>query len=322
MINKDDFKDLIREVVRDELGDRTRYKIAEIASVGDKVSVIFSGEQEPTQKQYTYLKSYYPKVGDRVWLAKDTGTYVVLGKIDKDVSTSIDLNKDLNINGDLNVEGELETTATISALDSIIVNQFIALSNVGNSEEQQRFKMEYNGKTGCVDLWNRAGNGDWRLIAETPNRGDNNTAGTSWKTDFDIEARNVFVSGKEVDSVVSQGNNGNGNWIRYTNGIQICWSQNYNLNTGNSQSHSVQGLNIYRISNYPKWTFPQPFINHTYSAVATYGRHDTEVEGNAIVIPRVYEKAVGHVGIQLTSISPFNSGRVYSIDVIAIGKWK
>lgn len=82
MINVEEFRDLIKEIVRDELGDRTQYRIAEIASVGDKVSVIFSGETEPTQKEYTYLKSYHPVVGDRVWLAKDKGTYVVLGKID------------------------------------------------------------------------------------------------------------------------------------------------------------------------------------------------------------------------------------------------
>ena len=81
MINTGEFRNLIREIVRDEIGDKSLYKIGEVASIGDKVTVIFSGEAEPSQKQYTYLKSYSPGLGDRVILMKDKGTYVVLGKI-------------------------------------------------------------------------------------------------------------------------------------------------------------------------------------------------------------------------------------------------
>ncbi len=81
MINTGEFRNLIREIVRDEIGDKSLYKIGEVASIGDKVTVIFSGEAEPSQKQYTYLKSYSPGLGDRVILMKGKGTYVVLGKI-------------------------------------------------------------------------------------------------------------------------------------------------------------------------------------------------------------------------------------------------
>lgn len=60
MINTGEFRNLIREIVRDEIGDKSLYKIGEVASIGDKVTVVFSGEPEPSQKQYTYLKSYSP----------------------------------------------------------------------------------------------------------------------------------------------------------------------------------------------------------------------------------------------------------------------
>ena len=99
VINTGEFRNLIREIVRDEIGDRTRYKIGEIASVGDKVTVKFSGEQEPSLKEYTYLKSYYPIVGDRVWLARDKGTYVVLGKLFGDIAGYI-IESGNNANGD------------------------------------------------------------------------------------------------------------------------------------------------------------------------------------------------------------------------------
>lgn len=89
MINTREFRDLIRDIVREELGERNRYKIGEIASVGDKVSIIFSGEPEPSQKEYTYLKSYHPVVGDRVILARDKGTYFVVGAIGQEANRAV-----------------------------------------------------------------------------------------------------------------------------------------------------------------------------------------------------------------------------------------
>jgi co-chaperonin GroES (HSP10) len=41
----------------------------------------FDGEDEPSQKTYKRLASYTFTNGDRVLLAKVSGTYVILGKI-------------------------------------------------------------------------------------------------------------------------------------------------------------------------------------------------------------------------------------------------
>ena len=82
-MNSREFRDIIREIVREEIGDNSIYKIGEIASVGEKVTVKFSGEPEPSQKEYTYLESYHPVIGDRVVMMKDKGTYVILGKINQ-----------------------------------------------------------------------------------------------------------------------------------------------------------------------------------------------------------------------------------------------
>lgn len=81
MISSSDFKNLVREIVRQELGDRTRFKIGTIASVDGKPTVIFAGESTPSQKGYSYLASYTPAVGDRVLLVKIGGTYVILDKL-------------------------------------------------------------------------------------------------------------------------------------------------------------------------------------------------------------------------------------------------
>lgn len=50
--------------------------------------LIFDGEETASQKQYAYLDSYTPAVGDRVLLASISGTYVILGKINYDVKPS------------------------------------------------------------------------------------------------------------------------------------------------------------------------------------------------------------------------------------------
>lgn len=81
MINSNDFKEIIREIVRQELGDRTRFKIGTIASVNGKPTIQFAGESQPSQKQYAYLASYTPTVGDRVLLAQVKGSYVILDKL-------------------------------------------------------------------------------------------------------------------------------------------------------------------------------------------------------------------------------------------------
>jgi hypothetical protein len=50
--------------------------------------VTFDGEDSASQKQYAYLDSYSPKLGDRVLLASISNNYVILGKVNYNVSPS------------------------------------------------------------------------------------------------------------------------------------------------------------------------------------------------------------------------------------------
>lgn len=84
MINVNDFKNLIREIVAEETKGLTRFKIGTIANANGKPTVKFAGESQPSQKRYSYLDSYTPTVNDRVLMAKVSGTYVILGKLRSD----------------------------------------------------------------------------------------------------------------------------------------------------------------------------------------------------------------------------------------------
>lgn len=84
MIDKIEFRGLIKDIVHEEIGDRNRFKIGTIASVDGKPTIRFAGEIQPSEKGYSYLGSYTPVVGDRVLLARVKSTYVILDRIRSD----------------------------------------------------------------------------------------------------------------------------------------------------------------------------------------------------------------------------------------------
>mgnify|MGYP003586475449 CR=1 FL=1 len=70
----------------------------------------FDGEEVASEKEYSYLASYAPVIGDRVLITQASGTYIILGKVNynEKPSSSADITKELsykissNINDDRN----------------------------------------------------------------------------------------------------------------------------------------------------------------------------------------------------------------------------
>ena len=52
------------------------------------LSILLDSETEATTKDYKYLASYVPAVGDRVLIEEISGTYVIIGKVISAVSSS------------------------------------------------------------------------------------------------------------------------------------------------------------------------------------------------------------------------------------------
>ena len=82
MIQKTEFIEMFRQVVREETENQFAFRIGTIATTSGKPTIRFAGETEPSAKGYSYLSSYTPAVGDRVLLARVKGTYVILGKLE------------------------------------------------------------------------------------------------------------------------------------------------------------------------------------------------------------------------------------------------
>jgi hypothetical protein len=87
MPRKDDFLDLIipKPPSYDGRSGRNEkiYRLGYIDSdyLSGRPSVVFDGEELPSEKQYPYISSYTPTANDRVLLLKIADSYVILGKI-------------------------------------------------------------------------------------------------------------------------------------------------------------------------------------------------------------------------------------------------
>lgn len=58
------------------------FKLGKVSGVTSGLpKILFDGEETASGKLYAKLGSYSPVAGDRVLLAKVSGTYVVLGKV-------------------------------------------------------------------------------------------------------------------------------------------------------------------------------------------------------------------------------------------------
>lgn len=81
----------------------------------------FDGEETPSEKEYSYLASYKPSVGDRVLLASVAGTYVIMDKIMYKETIEEDIGDGSGSFTSLVVEGETKT-GTLDVTGNIATN--------------------------------------------------------------------------------------------------------------------------------------------------------------------------------------------------------
>ena len=115
----------------------------------------------------------------------------------------------------------------------------------------------------------------------------------------------LTLNGNNVDSIVSQGANADGHWIRYANGIQICWAQPFGL-----ASENAVGA-LYRSD--PKyWSYPQAFVGDPSVSVSiSSATRWADISGSP---------SSSSVGIR--SFSYLQGDNEQDVYVQAIGRWK
>lgn len=111
----------------------------------DGVQLIFDGETAAAQKHYQVLQSYKPKVGDRVYLVRVSGTAVVLGSVGAPMSESgggsssnefdtltvngaATLKNTLVVTGDTTINGGLTVNGTNTSVNYLTVDNDLRVS--------------------------------------------------------------------------------------------------------------------------------------------------------------------------------------------------
>lgn len=131
--------------------------VVELFGVGT-AKVQFDGEETPSEKQYAYLDSYIPEAGDRVLFGVLGGTYVILGKVNYNVSPSVeeeidrylfDLKKAIMQKG-LKVSLGVETDTLTVNNGATIVGNVGVNGKVNATEISATGKIGFFGKTPTV----------------------------------------------------------------------------------------------------------------------------------------------------------------------------
>jgi hypothetical protein len=82
------------------------------------LQIIIDGEDEPTTKKYHYLASYVPSAGDRILIEEIGDSYVVLGKVIDQYSSSGIVRKATNADNATNADKADKATSASSATNA------------------------------------------------------------------------------------------------------------------------------------------------------------------------------------------------------------
>ncbi|MDO5716066.1 MAG: hypothetical protein Q4P25_05765 [Tissierellia bacterium] len=125
----------------------TENKLAEVVGFFDNGSAMvkFDGEETPSEKEYGFLRSYIPKLGDRVLMLAFADSYIIIDAVDYNVPVQkpIDLN---NIKGDLSVTGritsDIEVIAPSGDFENLTVKEKIEAKDIYVKSKVEAYAIE------------------------------------------------------------------------------------------------------------------------------------------------------------------------------------
>lgn len=112
------------------------------------------------------------------------------------------------------------------------------------------------------------------------------------------------------NSIIESGSKENGSYIRYANGIQICWM--YKI----VKNQTIQNAYGNLFFGYYTWAFPVPFIDNNVGVACGMARHASNASWGT-----VNGISSGAAAIYILDVASRGAGDC-QISMIAIGKWK
>ena len=129
MMGTVEFLDNVTKLKADD--ETTGNKVGTVVGLFESgaAKIQFDGEEEPSEKEFPYLKSYVPTIGDEVFIQRHAGDYIIIDAILNNGKSPhiIDMN---NIKGDLKVDGKISSSKDIEVGQSLIVTEDVKV--IGN----------------------------------------------------------------------------------------------------------------------------------------------------------------------------------------------
>lgn len=132
----------------------------------------------------------------------------------------------------------------------------------------------------------------------------------------EIRAILPITRDKLVDDVLSgliveSGSNANGEYVRWGNGLQVCWRSRLTLPM----------MTIAQA--YATWTFPATFLNTDYSVLITQAWIVGDTTGKKPTIALVQDRTTSSCSVRLLSKdSDMEDGDSWGVHLVAVGRWK
>lgn len=133
----------------DNTEEQKCFKLATVVDLfeNNTAKVQFDGEDEPSEKQYSYLSSYIPSKADRTLLGAIGGTYIILGKVNYNVTPDTEeeidrylfdlkqviMKKGLSLTGNADITGDLSVTGNANVTGAMSVGSVESAGNINTS---------------------------------------------------------------------------------------------------------------------------------------------------------------------------------------------
>lgn len=151
------------------------------------------------------------------------------------------------------------------------------------------------------------------VIDDLAARANSYTSGVAGFTPNSIKAALDALAGVRI---VEKGSNANGEYVRWENGLQVCWKQGFSL-VGHASTDTVKELSV---------TLPAAFINASYAISTAFndngaGAHDWEVGHEIGSVPARTTTGFTIRYSRNGQQFGYTSAAGY-VDYVAIGSWK
>jgi len=154
------------------------------------------------------------------------------------------------------------------------------------------------------DLWDDVDN-----LRDTVEAHEENTTDAHGIDEHVAATAEDDVHGLAGAVIVDSGSNENGSWVRFGNGLQVCWHTVICVYTELTPGRHTK-----------TWTLPKSFVNRFYLFSVNLTADPIDATKGSVTGQRVHGRSASSAEYYLSITTNFSSAA--SVELFAIGRWK